>query len=322
MKRLGYALCLIGAIAAEAATALAQDYPKRPVKAIVAVGAGGTGDVFTRVLGDELAKRWGQPLVIENRAGAQSNIGARACAEAPPDGYTLCVLPGEPLAYNQHLFKKLPFDPVKDFAPITNLFFNFQALVVNANLNVKTVDELVALSKAKAGTLSYTAPSLPLMLYLEKLKRENGADWVGIPFKGGGETTNAILSGSTPIAFLGMQNFISHLRAGTMTGLAVDGAQRSPLFPDIPTLAELGYRGNLTRVYFGLLAPAGTPRAIVDKVREDVARIGNDPAFRQKQMIDRAIEPIFNTPEEFARFLAEDRIVSGRVVSDAGLVPQ
>ena len=103
----------------------AQDYPNRPVRAIVAVGAGGTGDVFARVLGEQLHKRWGQPLVIENRPGAQSNIGARACAEAPPDGYTLCIMPGEPLAYNQHLFKKLPFDPVKDFQPITNLFFNF-----------------------------------------------------------------------------------------------------------------------------------------------------------------------------------------------------
>ena len=322
MKRSVAVVLLMGAALLTAAPSQAQDYPRRPVRVIVAVGAGGTGDVFARVLGDELHKRWGQPLVIENRPGAQSNIGARACAEAPPDGYTLCIMPGEPLAYNQHLFKKLPFDPVKDFEPITNLFFNFQALVVNANLNVKTVDELVALSKAKAGTLSYTAPSLPLMLYLEKLKRERGADWVGIPFKGGGETTNAILSGSTPIAFLGMQNFISHLRAGTMNGLAVDGANRSPLFPEIATLAELGYRGNLTRVYFGLVAPAGTPKAIVDKIREDVARIGNDPAFRQKQMIERAIEPIFNTPEEFARFLAEDRIVSGRVVNDAGLAPQ
>ncbi len=324
MKALNRATALLTvSIALAAATSVvAQDYPKRPVKAIVAVGAGGTGDVFARVLGDELAKRWGQPLVIENRVGAQSNIGARACAEAPPDGYTLCIMPGEPLAYNQHLFKKLPFDPAKDFQPITNLFFNFQALVVNANLNVKTVDELVALSKAKAGTLSYTAPSLPLTLYLEKLKRERGADWVGIPFKGGGETTNAILSGSTPIAFLGLQNFISHLRAGTMTGLAVDGAKRSPLFPDIPTLAELGYRGNLTRVYFALIAPAGTPKAIVDKIHDDVTRIGSDPAFRQKQMIDRAIEPVFNTPDEFARFLIEDRAMSGRVVNDAGLVPQ
>jgi tripartite-type tricarboxylate transporter receptor subunit TctC len=170
--------------------------------------------------------------------------------------------------------------------------------------------------------LSYTAPSLPLSLYLERLKRERGADWVGIPFRGGGDTTNAVLSGSTPIAFLGMQNFISHLQAGTMNGLAVDGAQRSPLFPDIPTLAELGYRGNLTRVYFALVAPAGTPRAIVNKIREDVARIGNEPAFRKKQFIDRALEPILNTPEEFARFLVEDRVTSERVVKEAGLSPQ
>jgi len=305
-----------------ASPSLAQDYPTRPVKAIVAVGAGGTGDIFMRVLGEELYKRWGQPVVVENRPGGASNIGARACAEAPPDGYTICIMPGEPLAYNPFLYKKLAFDPTRDFDPIVNLFFNTQALVVNAALKVKTVDELVALSKARAGTLSYTAPSLPLALYLEGLKRERGADWVGIPFRGGGETTNAVLSGSTPIAFLGMQNFISHLQAGTMTGLAVDGAERSPLFPEIPTLAELGYRGNLTRVYFGLLAPAGTPRPIVEKIHGDVVRIGNAPAFRQKQFIDRALEPILNTPEEFARFLVADRATSGRVVKEAGLQPQ
>jgi tripartite-type tricarboxylate transporter receptor subunit TctC len=305
-----------------AGTALAQDYPTRPVKAIVAVGAGGTGDIFMRVLGEELHKRWGQPIVVENRPGGASNIGARACADASPDGYTICIMPGEPLAYNQFLYKKLTFDPVRDFEPIVNLFFNTQALVVNAALKVKTVDELVALSKAKAGTLSYTAPSLPLALYLEKLKRERGADWVSIPFRGGGDTTNAVLSGSTPIAFLGMQNFISHLQAGTMIGLAVDGAQRSPLFPDIPTLAELGYHGNLTRVYFGLVAPAGTPRPIIDKVRADVVRIGDDPAFRKKQFVERALEPILNTPEEFARFLIADRAMSERVVKEAGLQPQ
>jgi tripartite-type tricarboxylate transporter receptor subunit TctC len=307
---------------AVAPTAVAQDYPARPVRAIVAVGPGGTADIFTRVLGEELHRRWGQPLIVENRAGGASNIGARACADAANDGYTLCVLSGEPLVYNQFLFKKLTFDPLKDFEPVTNLFFNEQALVVNAKLNVNTVDELIALSKAKPGTLSYTAPSLPLMLYLEKLKRERGADWVGIPFRGGGETTNAVLSGSTPIAFLGLQNFISHLQAGTMRGLAVDRQTRSPLFPDIPTLAELGYRGNLTRVYFALVAPAGTPKAIVNKVHRDVAQIGAQPAFRQKHMVERAIEPVFNTPEEFARFLVEDRLVSERVVREAGLQPQ
>src|SRR5215468_4946951 len=310
------------AVVALASPARAQDYPSRPVKAIVAVGAGGTGDIFMRVLGEELYRRWGQPVVVENRPGGASNIGARACADAPPDGYTICIMPGEPLAYNQFLYKKLSFDPAKDFEPIVNLFFNTQALVVNAALRVKTVDELVALSKAKVGTLSYTAPSLPLALYLEKLKHERGADWVAIPFRGGGDTTNAVLSGSTPIAFLGLQNFISHLQSGTMTGLAIDGAEPSPLFPNIPTLAELGYRGNLTRVYFGLLAPAGTPKPVINKIREEVARIGNEPAFRKAQFIDRALEPILNTPEEFARFLIEDRATSGRVVKEAGLTPQ
>src|SRR5262249_16183945 len=272
--------------------------------------------------GEELYRRWGQPVVVENRPGGASNIGARACAEAPPDGYTICILPGEPLAYNPFLYKKLPFDPAKDFEPIVNLFFNTQALVVNAALNVKTVNQLAALSKSKAGTLSYTAPSLPLAIYLEKLKRERGADWVAIPFRGGGDTTNAVLSGSTPIAFLGMQNFISHLQAGTMTGLATDGARRSPLFPDIPTLAELGYHGNLTPVYSALLPPAGAPRPSVDKARADAVRIPSAPGFRRKQFIDRALEPILNTPEEFAHFLAEDRLTSERVVKEAGLQPQ
>jgi tripartite-type tricarboxylate transporter receptor subunit TctC len=161
-----------------------------------------------------------------------------------------------------------------------------------------------------------------LALYLEMLKRERGADWVAIPFRGGGDTTNAVLSGSTPIAFLGMQNFISHLHSGTMTGLAVDGAQRSPLFPDIPTLAEHDYRGNLTRVYFGLLVPAGTPRPIIDKIHRDIAAIGSDPAFRKKHFTDRTLEPILNTPEEFARFLVADRVTSERVVKAAGVQPQ
>src|SRR3982074_2745633 len=136
---------VLSAVVMVAGTALAQDYPTRPVKAIVAVGAGGTGDIFMRVLGEQLHKRWGQPVVVENRPGGASNIAARPCAEAPPDGYTICIMPGEPLAYNQLLYKKLSFDPAKDFELITNLFFNTQSLVTNASLNVNTVDELVAL---------------------------------------------------------------------------------------------------------------------------------------------------------------------------------
>jgi tripartite-type tricarboxylate transporter receptor subunit TctC len=200
--------------------------------------------------------------VVENRPGGASNIGARACAEASPDGYTICIMPGEPLGYNQFLYKKLAFDPAKDFEPIVNLFFNTQALVVNAALKVKTVEELVALSKAKAGTLSYTAPSLPLAPYLEKLKRNRGADWVAIPFRGG-DTTNAVL-----------------------------------------------------------LAPAGTPKAVINKIREDVVRIGNEPAFRKETIHRSRAGTDLEQPEEFARFLVEDRAVPGHVVKEAGLTPQ
>ena len=130
------------------------------------------------------------------------------------------------------------------------------------------------------------------------------------------------MTGSTPIAFLGLQNFISHLQAGTMRGLAVDGPARSPLFPDIPTLAELGYRGNLTHVYFGVVVPAGTPRPIIDKLHADIAVVGGDPMFRRKQFFERALEPILDTPEAFARFLQENRVAAERVVMEAGLTPQ
>ena len=159
------------AVVASATPALAQDYPNKPVRAITALVAGGLSDVFMRVAGDEFQKRLGQPIVVENRPGGGLNIGGRACAEAPPDGYTVCILPVETLSYNKFLFKRPGFDPEKDFAPITNLFFVTQVLVVNAAMKVKTLDELAALSKSKPGTMSYVAPSVPLALFMEKFKQ-------------------------------------------------------------------------------------------------------------------------------------------------------
>jgi tripartite-type tricarboxylate transporter receptor subunit TctC len=152
-----------------AATAPAQDYPTRTIRVIIPLGPGGGGDVFTRALADELQKAWGQPVVVENRTGGGLNIGARACAESTPDGYTICVLSSEPVIYNQFVFKTLPFDPEKDFEPITNLFVNTLALVTNNSLKVRTIPELVALSKAKPGTLSYGTFAFPLAHFMEKL---------------------------------------------------------------------------------------------------------------------------------------------------------
>jgi len=195
-------------------------------------------------------------------------------------------------------------------------------LAVNAAMRVKTLDELAALSKAKPGTLSYVAPSVPLSLFMDKFRQSSGADMVKVPYRGGGDAVNGILSGATPIAFLGLANVISHLRAGTMTALAIDSERRSPLVPDVPTLRELGYRGDITQVYFGLVAPAGTPAPIIARLNEEFVRIGSMPAFRSKNMIDLGLEPILDRPADFARYLEQNRVVAERVVQAAGLEPQ
>jgi tripartite-type tricarboxylate transporter receptor subunit TctC len=312
---------LIAAVFASSMAA-AQDYPSRPVKTLTTTSAGGISDIFMRALGDELYKRWGQPIVVENRPGGMQNLGARACTEAAPDGYTICILNAEPVAYNQFLLKNMPFDPDKGLQPITNLYHLIQTLVVNAALKVKTLDELIALSKSKPGTLNYVTASVPLALYMETLAKEQGADWVRVPFKGGGEAVNAVLSGSTPIALIGEGNVIGQIRAGTMTPLVMVNNIRSPNFPDVPTLEQTGYKGPPSRSWYGLFAPAGTPRPIVDKIARDVATIVNDPAFRERHLTARSLVPAINTPEQFADEIKKDRVMAERVVKDAGLTPQ
>jgi tripartite-type tricarboxylate transporter receptor subunit TctC len=305
-----------------AGPAAAQDYPVRPVRAITPLSAGGLSDVFLRVAGDEFQKRTGQPLIVESRPGGAMIVGARACAEAQNDGYTICILPVELLAYYQFMYKKLPYDPARSFEPITNVFFATQVLVVSSALGVKSLDDLAAVSKAKAGTLSYTAPSVPHILFMEKFKERTGADLVRVPFKGGGDAVNGILSGTTPVAFFGLANIMQHLRSGGVTALAVDSDQRSPLFPEVPTLAEIGYRGDITRVYFGLVAPAGTPKPIIARLHAIFGEIGANRNFRDKHLVQIGLEPIFDTTEHFGRYLADSRAVAERVVKASGLEPQ
>ena len=313
---------LILVLMALAGPASAQDYPTRPIRALTTTSAGGISDIFMRALGDELLKRWGQPIVVENRPGGMQNVGARACTEAPPDGYTTCILNAEPIAYNQFLLKTMPFDPEKGVQPVANLYHLIQTLVVNSQLNVKTIDELIALSKAKPGTLNYVTASVPLALYMETLKKEKGADWVRVPFKGGGEAVNAVLSGSTPIALIGEGNVIGQIRAGAMTPLVMLNNIKSPNFPDVPTLAETGYTGPPSRSWYGLFTPAGTPRPIVDKLAKEVAAIVNDTGFRERHLSARSLVPAVNTPEQFAAEIRKDRALAQEVVKAAGVEPQ
>jgi hypothetical protein len=194
---------LVCAAFALASVAQAQDYPAKPIRVIASSAAGGISDIFMRTVSEELSRRWGQPIVIENRAGGGMNIGGRACAEAPPDGTTICIMSNEVVTYNQYLYKNPGFDAEKSIAPVTNLFFLTQALVVNSALKVNSLAELAALSKAKPGTLSYSAPAAPLALFMDNFNKENGADLVRVPFKGGGDAVNGVAHGRDADYFSG-----------------------------------------------------------------------------------------------------------------------
>jgi tripartite-type tricarboxylate transporter receptor subunit TctC len=317
-----FTLLIAAASSAWAQESSKGEFPNKPVRVIASSSAGGISDIFIRIVGEELQKKWGQPLVVENRPGGQFNIGAKACADAPPDGYTICILPSDVLQYNRFVFKSLNYDLFKDIEPVSVLFFLTQGLVVSSSLNVGTLEELAAYSKAHPKTLSYSAAAIPHQLFIEGFKEETGADIVRVPFRGGGEAVNGMLTGTTPVAFFGIGNFIAHLQAGTIRGIAVDADKRSPLFPNIPTLRELRPNADLTQADFSLWAPKGTPPTIIRKIRDDVAAIGNDPAFAQKNLIQRALGPVFGTPAEFVQYLEQSRAQAERTAKKANLQPQ
>jgi tripartite-type tricarboxylate transporter receptor subunit TctC len=308
-------------LAVLAVPASAQNYPNKPIHVITTSSAGGISDIFMRVLGEEMHKSLGQPIIIDNRPGGAGNIAARACTEAAPDGYTICIINADVMIYNQYLFKNLPFDPEK-LTPIINLFHLIQVLVINSDLKAKSVNELIATSREKPGTLSYLTASIPCVVYMDSLKKEKGADWVRVPFKGGGEATNAILGGSTPIGLIGLGNVISNIQAGKMTALALVNNIRTPLLPETPTLADLGYKGAPSQTWYGLFAPIGTPRPIIDRIAAEVKRVFADKDFIQKHVISRGQVPAINTPEQFAAEIRTDRAAAGEVVKAAGMTPQ
>jgi tripartite-type tricarboxylate transporter receptor subunit TctC len=182
--------------------------------------------------------------------------------------------------------------------------------------------DLVALSKQKPGTLNYLTASIPCVVYMDSLKRDKGADWVRVPFRGGGEAVTAVLGGSTPIAMIGIGNVMGQIKAGKMTALALVNNIRTPLLPDVPTWADLGYKGAASETWYGLFAPAGTPKAIIDKLNAEIVKVVSDPAFREKNIISRGLVPATGTPEDFAKTIKEGRVGAEQVVKESGLPPQ
>jgi tripartite-type tricarboxylate transporter receptor subunit TctC len=319
MKKFVVAAALAASLFSTAASA--DDYPSRPIRVFTTSSAGGISDIFMRVLNEALHDRLGQPLIIENKPGGAGNIAARACQDATPDGYTICIVNADTMIYNQFMFKSIPFDPEK-LTPIVNLFHLIQVLVVNSQLGAKTVDDLVAVSKAKPGTLNYLTASIPCVVYMDSLKRDKGADWIRVPFRGGGEAVTAILGGTTPIGLIGLGNVTAQIKAGKMNALALVNNIRTPLLPDVPTLADLGYKGAPSETWYGLFAPAGTPNPIIDRLNGEIVKVVSDPGFREKYIISRGLVPAIDTPEEFANDIKTGRAGAQQVVKESGLPPQ
>ena len=320
MFRILLAAALAGlAILHAAPPAAAQDYPARPVRIVFPLAAGGGGDVFTRAIADELQKAWRQPVVVENRPGGGQNIGARACVEAAPDGYTLCLMSSEPAVYNQFLFKTIPYDPEKDLQPISNLFFNTLAVVIVPETKVKTFAAMVAMAKQQPGKLSYATFSFPATYFMDQLNKTEGTDIVKVPYRGGGEVVNALLGGTTPIAVLALSNMVAQLQSGRITPLAVVAKDRSPLFPDVPTLEQARPGADFPTTWFGLFTQAGVPRPIVEKISAEIDRIMADPAFRKRMYTDRAVEPAPERLGAFAKFIREERKLAQQMVKESGV---
>jgi tripartite-type tricarboxylate transporter receptor subunit TctC len=301
--------------------AMAQTYPTRPIKAIASQGPGGLSDLFMRALGDQLGPALGTSIVVEDRVGAEGTIGAQACAAAAPDGYTICILPGETVTINPIIQPNADFDPAKSLVPITRAYWLTQVFAVNASLNVKSFAELAALAKAKPNTFNYMAPSLSKVAFMQEFNKTNGTDIVRVPFKGGGDAVNSMLTGTTQIAIFGIGNLVAFLRDGKVDGLAIDGDTRSPLAPDIPTFKEVGYAKHIAATFFGIFAPAGTPQPAIDKLYKAIAAIGAKPDFQQRFLFSRGLEPVFSPPDQFARELVGDRAEGLSVVKASGLYP-
>jgi tripartite-type tricarboxylate transporter receptor subunit TctC len=253
--------------------------------------------------------------------GAGGSIGARACGEAPPDGYTICILPAEAMVINPLISPIAGFDPKKSLVPVTKAFYLTQVFAVNGSLGAKNFNELIALAKAKPKTLNYMAAALGKVAFVEEMNRKYGTDFQRVPFKGGGDAVNSMLTGTTQIAIFGIGNLIQFIRNKQIIGFAVDGDKRSPLAPEIPTFIDLGYKELVNPTYFGIFAPAGTPKPIIDKLHAAIVKVASKPEFQQRHMTPRGIAPVLNSPDAFAKELDGDRAEGLAVVKASGLYP-
>lgn len=285
----------------------AQTFPSGPVKVIVPVPAGGVTDAIARVVGQGLSELWGKPVVIENRPGGNYSVGVQATAAAAPDGHTLIALPDSTVTANPHLFAKLAYDPGRDLTPITPLCRVIPVLVINASLPAHSVQELIALAKAKPGTLNYGSYGIGTYAHLsmEDFKQRTGTNIVHVPYRGAAPAAQGLLGGEVSMLLLNISSIEEHERTGRVRILANASEQRSPLKPALPTVAESGVPGFATVAWFGLFGPAKMSPDLVTKIHADVATVLASPAVRD-YFTKSSFERIEVTPAQFADLIRRD----------------
>ena len=290
--------------------ASAQNYPTKPVRIVVPLSPGGPVDVITRALSARLTELWGQPVVIDNKPGANESVGAENVANAKGDGYTLFMATDPSISQNQFLYSKLPYDPINAFAPVTRVALANMALFVPASLPANNLKEFIAYAKQKPGKIPYGSTGIGNATHLSMAWLENrtGITLNHIPYKGLAPVIQDMLSGQVEAAFGALSVLEPHIKAGKIKALAISGTERPKLLPNVPTITEAGYENIDANFNIALLAPRDTPKDLVNKIANDVRKIIREPAFREKYIDGFAFELVASTPEEFAAYIVKDRI--------------
>ena len=317
-KYLSNFLLLVTALAG-AAPSYAQNYPNRPVRIIVAFAPGGANDIVTRVVGQKLTELWGQPIVVDNRGGAGGNIGGDLAAKANPDGYTLFMTSGSIVSANPHIYRKMPFNPEKDFVAITMVASGPQIIVVNPSFAAKTLKDFIALAKAKPKTLTLGSAGFGTQTHLaaENFMYVAGMDAVHVPYKGEGPALTDLLGGQIHFLTANLAAAIGQVQQGKLRGLAVTSLQRIKQLPDVPAVAET-LPGFENLGWFGLVTPTGTPKAVIDKIHADTAKALQSADIRNRYE-QLGMVPVGDRPQQFAKTIKEETVRWAKIVRERNL---
>jgi tripartite-type tricarboxylate transporter receptor subunit TctC len=319
VRNAAFAVAAMAALALSTATHSQTTFPNKPVRIVVPFPAGGTTDILARAAAQKLSETWAQPVIVDNRPGAGGNIGAELVAKAPPDGYTLLMGTVGTHAINSSLYPKMPYDHVKDFVPVILVAGVPNALVVHPSLPVNSVQELIAYAKANPGKLNFASSGSGTSIHLsgELFKVMTGVQMAHIPYKGSAPAVTDLVGGQVQLMFDNLPSSLPFIKAGKLRALAVTSAARSPALPDVPTIAESGVPGFEASSWFGLLAPAGTPRDVVAKINADTAKWLASPDAKEK-LAAQGAAAAGGSPEDFAKHIQAETAKWARVVKESG----